>query len=165
MLRSTLPATLLGLSGSTHPKLAGPALKPTTPTAFFIEKGHVMEVLNVSPGKRVVALFFGPEEFAVRCHPFSELQALDKLKGNPFTYSMILRTLRKFPESHVHYREMRRRYHEKVAARLHSLQTMTDQQRYEQLAVTQPWALKLADPEDIASYLGISVGMLREFRK
>ena len=116
-------------------------------------------------GRRIVTLFFGPGEFAVHCHPQSELVALDKMSGNPFTYGIIFQTLRKFPELRVHYRELRRRYHEKVAARLHSLQTMTPQQRFENMMASQPWVLELVDPKDIASYLHISVDLLKELRK
>ncbi|MDO6433291.1 hypothetical protein Q4E93_21955 [Flavitalea sp. BT771] len=141
-------------------------MKPTTPTAFFIEKGHIMEVLDIGvPGKVIIPLFFGPGEFAVRCHPRSNLKGLDKVSGNTFTHTMIIQTLRKFPESHVYYREMRRLYHEKVQDRLRSLQTMSDQERYDHLKATQPWVLKLAEPGDIAAYLGVSKEVLRELRK
>jgi len=166
MLRPILSDTLLSLAGFTQVKRPGSSVEPTTPTAIFIEKGHMMEVLDIGvPGKRIIPLFFGPGEFAIRCHPRSNLKALDNVSSNPFTHSMMFQTLRKFPESHVYYKEMRRLYHEKVQDRLRSLQTMSDQERYDHLVATQPWVLKLAEPGDIAAHLGVSKDVLRELRK
>ncbi|MBN9385994.1 MAG: hypothetical protein J0H74_34880 [Chitinophagaceae bacterium] len=167
MPHPTLGTTLFNLAGVTHHlRSKSEPLRPTTPTAFFIEKGHVMEILDAGRhSRRIVALFFGPGEFAIPCHPLSELVSLDEVKGNTFTHGVIFQTLRKFSESHIHYREMRKLYHEKVAARIHCLQTMTDVQRYNNMVASQPWILKLAKPEDIASYLRISVDLLRELRK
>ena len=166
MFRPTLGTTLLNIAGAPKMKPERDPLLPSTPTAFFIEKGHIMEFLSIrKPAKRMIALFFGPGEFVVRCHHLSELVSLDNVKGNPFTHGVILQTLRKFPEIHLHYREMRKRYQEKVNDRLLGLQTMTDQERYQQLKTAQPWVFKLADPDDIASYLFISRQVLQDLSK
>lgn len=165
MLHSNLAATLLKLSGTTGMQSAKWSLKPDMTTAFFVEKGHVMETLEVKgTDKPIITLFFGPGEFAVLCHPLSNMVSLDNVAGNRFSHRMIFGALRKFPESHVHYREMRRKYHEKVAARLRILTTMSPQQRYDDLVANQPWVIKLAELEDIASYLGTSPELLREWK-
>jgi hypothetical protein len=125
-----------------------------------------MEFIDIAlPGQRAVTLFFGPQEFAVRCHGRSQLKTLDKVKTQAFSHSSMFQTLRKFPESHIYYREMRKRYHEKVADRLHSLQTMSPHEQYQHLVATQPWVLKLADPNDVALYLGVSQDLLRQWKK
>ena len=166
MLQSTFSDTLISMAGFTQVKKPGSSVEPTTPTAIFIEKGHMMEILDIGvPGKQIIPLFFGPGEFAIRCHPRSNLKALDNVRSNPFTHSMIIQTLRRFPDSHVYYQEIRRLYHEKVQDRLRSLQTMSDQERYNHLVATQPWVLKLAEPGDIASYLGVSRSLLQKFMK
>ncbi len=57
---------------------------------------------------------------------------------------------------------LRGRYLDKVAARLQSLARLSASKRYEELLHQQPWVFELAEEEDIASYLRISVGMLKE---
>jgi hypothetical protein len=166
MPRSKLSDTLISMAGFTQGKKPGSPVGATTPTAFFIEKGHMMEILDIGvPGKQIIPLFFGPGEFAIRCHPRSNLKGLDNVSGHTFTHTMMMQTLRKFPESHVYYKEMRRLYHEKVQNRLRSLQTTSDQERYDHMVATQPWVLKLAEPGDIAAYLGVSRSFLQKFMK
>jgi hypothetical protein len=135
-------------------------LSPSTEVAFFIEKGHVMEVIDLGH-KNIVALFFGPNEFVVKCHPISKIAALDDVSGNPFTHGQIINLLRKLPELHHHYRGIRQKYEEKVAARQASL-AMSEKARFEEMVKTQMWVLELAKPEDIASYLHISSSLLCE---
>ena len=138
-------------------------LFPSTQVAFFIENGHLMEVFDLGlPGKKIVSLFFGPREFVAKCHPFSQLVALDNAQGNSFTHGQVITLLRKFPETTHHYLGIRRTYHEKVAARQASLTTMSERARFEDMAKTQPWILKLADKNDIAAYLNISTSLLYE---
>jgi len=142
-------------------------LKPDTPVCLFIEKGHVMEYIEVGhERKRVVALFFGPREIALHCHlQYSNLVALDDVNSNPFTHGQIMQMLRKFPESRDHYRGLRKIYQEKVEDRIRMLTTLTGPQRFAHLKQHQPWVLKLADPEDIASYLAVPVDMLKALQK
>jgi len=139
------------------------ALSPSAEVAFFIAEGHIMEVIDLDlPGRKIVALFFGPGEFIIKCHPLSKFVALDDIEGHPLTHGQIIRLLREFPESHRHYQVVRRTYHEKVAARQASLISMSEKARFEDMVKTQPWILKLADKRDIAAYLHISPSLLYE---
>jgi hypothetical protein len=140
------------------PYLKMPAeLKPDTQTFMFLEKGHAIESIEVGPDrKKMVSLFFGPGEFAIPCHlQYGILQSLDNAVGYNFTHGQIMHMLRKFPETHVYYREMRRRYQEKVADRIHTLTSMTGEQQFAHLRKHQPWVFELAKIKDIASYLAI----------
>jgi hypothetical protein len=83
--------------------------------------------------------------------------SLDRCKTLGFTYGTIIRTLRKFPQTKVHYQEIRKKYDAKATSRIDSLTTMTVTERYAQLKETQPWVFSLVEEADIASYLGISV--------
>ncbi len=135
----------------------------STEVAFFIEKGHVMEVIDIGlPNKKIVCLFFGPREFVVKCHPLSQIVTLDNVRGNPFTHGQVINLLRKFPETHHHYRGIRQAYQEKVEARRVSLTTLSEKARFQDMVKRQPWILKLVKPNDIAAYLHISTGLLRE---
>jgi hypothetical protein len=135
-------------------------LSPTTgatEVATFIAKGHVMEFIDLGlPNKKIVSLFFGPNEFVVRCHPFSKLVALDDMTIQTFTHGNVVDLLRKFPETHHHYRSIRKIYQEKVAARQASLTLMSERERFEDMLQKQPWILELAKLKDIADYLNIS---------
>jgi len=167
MRLSALFSTLVGdlpSAKSTKPLLQ---LKPNTPVCAFIEKGHVIEYIEVGPErKRVVALFFGPREFAVHCNlQFSNFQALDKGTINPFTHGQIIRMLRKFPESRQLYTELRKVYQQKVADRIRTLTTMTGPERFAHLKNQQPWVFKLAKMEDIASYLAMPVSMVKTLQQ
>jgi len=139
-------------------------LSPSTEVAYFIEKGHIMEYIDLGPRtSRIVALFFGPSEFVVKCHPLSTLVTLDNVKGNPFTHGQVLNILRKFPETRHHYQGIRQTYNEKVAARQLSLTIMSEKARFEDMVKRQPWILKLAKSNDIAAYLNISTSLLSAF--
>ena len=133
--------------------LKGP--KGDSQSGFFIEKGHLMEYVELN-SKRIISLFFGPGEFAIQCHPeFANFQSLDDVAGGSLSHETVIRTLRKFPESFVHYREVRKLYYAKVAERL-KVQEMPAEKRFEHLQKAQPWVFDLAQPKDIACYLGIS---------
>lgn len=131
---------------------------------LYIERGHVMEFIEVN-SKKIVCLFFGPGEFAIKCHPdFSNLHALDEVKGSQFSSEAVIKLLRKFPETFEHYRVIRKRYYEKIAERLR-IQEMQVEKRLEHLQKTQPWVFDLVDPKDIACYLGISLGIFEKLTK
>ena|SRR5579872_2728505 len=130
---------------------------PGSTSCIFLEKGHIMEYIQLG-ARKMVCLFWGPEEYVIRCHPlFSTLKSLDPVATVTFTYGNVIRTLRKFPESSQQYEGIRRQYHEKVAGRLLMLNRMTGEQRFEHLQSTQPWVFALAGRQDIANYLGVAV--------
>lgn len=134
---------------------------PDSTSCIFLEKGHLMEYIQLG-ARRLVCLFWGPEEFVIRCHPlFSTLKSLDPVATVTFTYGSVIRTLRKFPESITQYQGIRKRYQEKVAERMHMLRTMTGEERYEHLCATQPWVLSLVSRHDVAAYLGVPVEQLK----
>lgn len=138
--------------------LTGP--EADSQSCFFIEKGHLMECIEVN-SQKIVSLFFGPGEFAIQCHPkFSNLYCLDKVQGSRFSHENVIKTLRKFPESFVQYRGVRKDYYEKVAERLRILE-MPVEKRLAYLQKKQPWVFNLANRKDIASYLGISQSILK----
>lgn len=116
--------------------------------------------------RKVVSLFFGPDEYVIPCHPlFSTLKRLDPVTTITFTHRNIIRTLRKFPESSTQYQGVRLQYQEKVNERLRVQQTMNAQERFHYLQETQPWVFSLASRADIASYLGLTMDELREMMK
>ena len=120
-----------------------------------------MEYIQLG-ARKLVCLFWGPEEYVVRCHPlFSSLKSLDPVATVTFTYGNVIRTLRKFPESSQQYEGIRRQYQEKVAGRLLMLSRMTVEERFEHLQTTQPWVFALACRQDIAAYLGIAMDELK----
>ena len=167
MRYSALFSTLVGSLPQAKDPAPLPKITTATPTCTFIEKGHVMEYILVGPEqKKVVALFYGPQEFAVHCHPqYSNLVSLDDVKNNPFTHGDIMHMLRKFPESRVYYRELRKLYQQKVDDGIRTLTSMTGPERFAYLKQHQPWVFDLADVEDIASYLAISVKMVEALQK
>ena len=138
-------------------------LRPDSGRYTFLEQGHVMEFLLIGEQKkRIVSLFFEPNDFVIPSHPvYSHLVSLDDCKTLVFNYSTIVRILREFPDTKFHYQELKKIYEKKVASRIHSLTTMTAPERFAHLKATQPWVFSLAGEEDIASYLGMSTGMLR----
>lgn len=142
-------------------------LAPDTVSYFFLAKGHVMEYYRIGPqAKKVVALFFGPEEFVLPSHnDFSSFAALDTVDTEELSHSTIIRALRNFEGANIQYRKIQERYREKVRARVHSMQALPAPERFAQLKASQPWVLELATEEDVANYLGISVGMLKGLRK
>lgn len=148
---------MLGLPSSVNvlKHLDGP--RADSQSCFFIESGHLMEIMEVN-SKKIVCLFFGPGEFVVQCHPDTNLQSLDDVQGSGFSHEAIFTTLRKFPESLVAYRKVRKDYYEKVAERLR-VQGMPVEKRLEHLQKNQPWVFDLSDRKDIACYLGISLSI------
>lgn len=140
--------------------------KPETVSASFLEEGHVIEFLEYPYDRnRAVALFFGPGEFLIRCHPvFSTLQCIDDGQMADFTYSAIIRTLRKFPETYAHYKDIQQRYEQKAAERIKLARLPNDEDRFRLLQKTQSWVLSLVMEDIVAGYLGVSRERLRELK-
>jgi len=143
----------------------GTSPDPDSTSCIFLEKGHMIEYVQVG-ARKIVSLFFGPEEYVIPCHPFySSLKRLDPVTTITFTHRNIIRTLRQYPESSVQYQGVRLQYEEKVNERLRMQQTMAPRERFEFLRERQPWVMSLASRADIASYLDIPVAELRELAK
>ena len=138
---------------------------PDFTSCIFLEKGHIMEYVQAG-ARKVVSLFFGPEEYVIPCHPlFSSLRSLDPVTTITFTHRNIFRTLRQFPESSAQYQGIRKQYQEKVDERLRVQQMMSVQERFDYLQERQPWVFALVSRPDIASYLGITLDELRQLSK
>jgi hypothetical protein len=167
MRDTTLFYAISGFPPESKAANKGKAPQPTSPSCAYIEEGHMMEYIMVgSKEKKVVALFFGPGEFLLQCHPsFSCILTLDQGVTQTFDYGGIFRLLRKHRESWTHYRHIHRTYLDKVAARIKSLSTLSPSQRFDELLRLQPWVFQLAEKDDIASYLRISMKMLQEMIK
>ena len=154
---------MLGLPSSANvlKHLKGPTAD--SESCFFIESGHVMEFFEVN-FKKIIFLFFGPGEFVIRCHPDSDLESLDDVHGQQFLHRDVIKTLREFPETLKAYRGIRKEYYEKVAERLR-VQEMPVEKRLEHLQKNQPWVFDLADREDIACYLGVSLSIFEKLTR
>jgi hypothetical protein len=143
----------------------GTSTDPDSTSCIFLEKGHMIEYVQVG-ARKIVSLFFGPEEYVIPCHPFySSLKRLDPVTTITFTHRSIFRTLRQYPESSAQYQGVRLQYQEKVNERLRIQHAMTPRERYEYLQEKQPWVFSLASRADIASYLGVTAEELRELAK
>ena len=143
----------------------GKSPDPESTSCIFLEKGHMIEYVQAG-ARKIVSLFFGPEEYVIPCHPFySTLKRLDPVTTITFTHRSIFRTLRQHPESSAQYQGVRLQYQEKVDQRLWMQQGMSPRERYEYLSQKQPWVFSLACRDDIASYLGVTVDELRELAK
>ncbi|HEV2478195.1 MAG TPA: hypothetical protein VGS79_00965 [Puia sp.] len=143
----------------------GTSTDPDSTSCIFLEKGHMIEYVQAG-ARKIVSLFFGPEEYVIPCHPFySTLKRLDPVTTITFTHRNIFRTLRQYPESSAQYQGVRLQYQEKVNERLMMQQAMTARERYDHLLEKQPWVFSLVGRSDIASYLGVTVDELRELAK
>src|ERR1700761_9831473 len=143
----------------------GTSPDPDSTSCIFLEKGHIIEYVQVG-ARKIVSLFFGPEEYVIPCHHlYSSLKRLDPVTTITFTHRNIFRTLRQYPESSAQYQGVRIQYQEKVNERLRMQQTMTPRERFEYLQEKQPWVFSLASRNDIASYLGITTDELRELTR
>jgi len=163
MVIRTLFHHLLEIDSQKQAALRSTEPEPNSERYVFLAKGHIMEVILIGEDeRRIVSLFFEPDEMVVPSDAkFSHLESLDSGETIPFTYGTIIRTLRNFPETRIHYQEFRRRYQKKVADRLHGLESMSAKERFAHLKATQGWVFSLVDEVDIASYLGIPVHILR----
>jgi|GEM_PF-3549102 len=141
--------------------------RPDRVTTSFIEDGYFVEYFEYPFDRnRTVAMFFGPGEFLIQCHPvFSTVQALDRTCVAGFPYGGLIRTLRNFPEARVHYRHVKGLYEKKVADRLEMARLSSDVERYEFVRGRQPWVLKKVPDSLVAGYIGVTVGRLREMRE
>lgn len=135
---------------------------PDSTSCIFLEKGHIVEYIQLG-ARKIVSLFFGPDEFVIPCHPlFSALKSLDPVTTVTFSHRTIFRSLRQFPASSAQYQGVRKQYLEKVAERVRIHQTLTERERFQYLQETQPWVFRLASRADIASYLAVTADTLRE---
>ena len=141
--------------------------RPDRVSCSFIEEGYFVEYLEYPFDRnRTVAMFFGPKEFLIQCHPvFSTMQALGRSCVASFSYGDIVRTLREFPESMVQYRHVRGLYEKKVAERLDMARMGSDVERFRFVMERQSWVLEKAPGELAAGYLGVTVRRLKEMRE
>jgi hypothetical protein len=138
---------------------------PDSTSCIFLEKGHMIEYVQTGV-RKIVSLFYGPEEYVIPCHPvYSCLKRLDPVTTITFTHRNVFRTLRQYPESSAQYQGVREQYQQKVNERLRMQQMMNPVERFEYLQEKQPWVFALASRADIASYLGVTVEELRELSK
>ena len=141
-------------------------MAPDTVTCRFIARGHILEYMDVGPDRRLPILFFGPNEFAVRSHPaLTQFETMDDTSLEVFTHGKIIELLRNFPNSAIHYKEMRRRYKQKVADRLKMDRMKTAIERYRYARRQQDWIFSVAEHKDIAAYLGISLPEWMELKR
>jgi hypothetical protein len=145
-----------------------PRKRPLTPDAinyFYLEKGHVMEYYEIGQlKKRVVALFWGPNELVIPSSNASKFDWLDEVQPTAPTYGKIIRKLRHDPMFWEDYRDMKAWYREKVNERLVAMYTMGPKQRLEELAQRQPWVFDLVEEEDVSNYLKLTVGVSRRLK-
>ena len=143
----------------------GTSPDPDSTSCIFLEKGHMIEYVQTGV-RKIVSLFYGPEEYVIPCHPvYSCLKRLDPVTTITFTHRNVFRTLRQYPESSAQYQGVREQYQQKVNERLRMQQMMNPVERFEYLQEKQPWVFALASRADIASYLGVTVEELRELSK
>jgi len=141
-------------------------MAPDTVTCRFIARGHILEYMDVGPDRRLPILFFGPNEFAVRSHPaLTQFETMDDTSLEVFTHGKIIELLRNFPNSAIHYKEMRRRYKQKVSDRLKMDRMKTAIERYRYARRQQDWIFSVAEHKDIAAYLGISLPEWMELKR
>lgn len=141
--------------------------RPDRLSAAFVEEGFFIEYFEYPFDRdRTVALFYGPREFIIPTHPvFSTVQALDRACAANFTYSMVFRTLRSFPETKFHYRELKLRHEKKVADRIKLACLHGDEVRFRFVLETQPWVFKQVPDNLLAAYLNVAVDRLRELKR
>jgi hypothetical protein len=138
---------------------------PDSTSCIFLEKGHMIEYVQTGI-RKIVSLFFGPEEYVIPCHPmYSCLKRLDPVTTITFTHRNVFRTLRQYPESSAQYQGVREQYEKKVNDRLRMQQMMNPIERFQYLQEKQPWVFALASRADIASYLGVTTEELRDLSK
>src|SRR5579872_4212030 len=115
MRHQTLFHFLMGIPPEAKTLRCSLPLTPETPASSFLEKGHVMEYILIGPDKKkMVTLFFGPNEFVVKTHrEASNIVALDEVVEVPFTYGMVFNSVRKFEQCVTYYRTLRQRYLDK----------------------------------------------------
>ena len=150
------------------PRHAGGKIGPEPKdTSFvFIQEGYLVEFFDFPFDRdRTVALFFGPGEPVIRCHPaFSTTVGLTPVKTQTIAHHDILATLRKFPDTRNMYRAVREKYFEKTAGRIRMSRMVEDKDRFLYLKKTQDWVFKVAPDPFVANYLGISMARLAELK-
>jgi hypothetical protein len=166
MIKKTLFHELTGLD----PQVMGLKPSPVTPESIsytLLFSGYLMEYFRVGPnGKKVVALFWGPQEHVVPSHRgLSKFHSLKDGTYKKVTHEEMLHCLRRYGGVREVYWQMRELYRNKVADRIYMAQHMTPAERYAHVEATQPWVFELAEKEDIASYLRVDVGELEGLRR
>jgi len=140
--------------------------RPDRLSASFVEEGYFIEYFNYPFDRdRTVALLYGPREFIIPTHPvFTSVHALDRSCAANFTYSMVFRTLRNFPESRAHYAHLKALHEKKVADRLKLAHLQSDDARFHFVLDTQAWAIKQVPDHLLAGYLNLPIPRLRELK-
>jgi hypothetical protein len=123
----------------------------------------MIEYFKIGPGKkRVVALFWEAPEGVIPSHAYRSIfEPLDETLGMTVRVGNMFEALRQYPFLAECYRGVRRKYREKVKARLDALTYLGPKERLAKLELEQPWVFDLVPEEDIANYLRLNVGIVK----
>lgn len=140
-----------------RPVEIGTLFNPKHKKLIFLDEGYLMEYIDY-PHRRDVVGFFQPRCVAI---PMSPLNNLMVVGGEACVVSLDTKhtfsLMHKFEEARFFYRHFKQENLARTDKYFNDLKTKTSAERYLILLEEHPWILEHVDPEDIASYLKISV--------
>jgi len=135
----------------------GTLLNPKHEKLIYLAEGYLMEYIDY-PHHRDVVGFFQPNCVAI---PMSPLNSLMVVGGEAnilsFDTKHMFSFMHKFEEARFFYRHFKQENFARTDKYFYDLKAKTSAERYMILLEEHPWILDRVDPEDIASYLKISV--------
>jgi hypothetical protein len=126
-------------------------------TFQFLEEGYAYECYMKNNEEGRVSWFWQPGEFIIPTSEYSRVVMQSDCKTQQLSHINVIQTLRKFPESRYHYKEIRDAHNKKVAVRVKELKTLSAVEQYIRLLKDKPWVFEHFGESQIASYLGISL--------
>ncbi len=139
--------------------------------AYFLESGFAVSYTFIH-GKKQIELLFGAGQIILSPRSLFEqvpsqefIQLIEPSEVWHINHASLLRILNDFPDANVIYRMVMNRYFEQARERIHDLQHLNAQERYEKLHRDFPRIEQLLPQEYLASYLGIAPQSLSRLKK
>jgi CRP-like cAMP-binding protein len=139
--------------------------------AYFIEEGFALSYTFVR-GKKQIEQFFASGQIVVSPKSFFDrqpsdefIQLMEQSEVLHIHYNSAIELIRKFPEAHAIYRTVMNQYLTQLRERVHDMQHLTAQERYEKLHKAFPKLEQTLSQEYLASYLGIAPQSLSRLKR
>jgi hypothetical protein len=129
----------------------------STKKIIFLSDGYAVEYSSISEPRKVIS-FIGPQGFVLKTTSESVIIAATNLTLVGIFKSELRSLLHEFEEARRLYRIFKNVHLDKIAKYGYEHKIYTPAERYLRLLKTSPWVKEIVSPEDIASYLNISLG-------
>lgn len=128
---------------------------------YFLAEGHALEFAIVN-GKRKIIRFIDSQQFVFCFNPGHGIEVNEHSIFLTLEWDKLVQMLKDFPDDIPQLHKKIKEKHAKDLKEYEEDLKKTPAERYINLLEKQPWVYALATPEEIASYLNLSLAQYKK---